>query len=194
MTTLPFPTLAPSVINHLLADEPWARELLAKHAGKIAVIDAGLAVIRLRATGDGMVEADAEESQPNVTIRIKPADLLLLMQDRERAFSYVTIEGDAEFANTISQLSRSLRWDAEQDLSRWVGDIAARRIVAGAGAAFETMQSAHRKLAENTAEYLLEENPMLVRPETVADFAADVVRLRDDVERLAKRIENLTRK
>lgn len=191
MTTLPFPALAPSVINHLLADEPWAREQLAKHAGKTAVIDAGVAVVRFAVAADGTVEAAAEESQASVTVRIKPADLPLLMQDSERAFSYVTIEGDAEFANAISHLSRSLRWDAEQDLSRWVGDIAARRIVSGARAAFDAARSTHRKLTENAAEYFLEENPMLVRPEAVDDFAADVVRLRDDIERLAKRIERL---
>jgi ubiquinone biosynthesis protein UbiJ len=32
---------------------------------------------------------------------------------------------------------------------------------------------------------------MLVRPQAVSDFASDVVRLRDDVERIAKRIEKL---
>jgi len=190
---LPF-SVIPSAINHLLADEPWARELLAKHAGKVAMIDAGLAVVRLMAASDGMVEAASEHGVANVVIRIKPADLPRVLQDRERAFSYVTIEGDAEFANTISQLSRSLRWDAEEDLSRWVGDIAARRIVSSTRAAFEAARSTHRKFAENAAEYLLEENPMLVRPEAVGDFGAEVVRLRDDVERLAKRVERLTEK
>ena len=32
---------------------------------------------------------------------------------------------------------------------------------------------------------------LLVRPQAVADFSADVAELRDDVERLAKRIERL---
>jgi ubiquinone biosynthesis protein UbiJ len=41
------------------------------------------------------------------------------------------------------------------------------------------------------AEYLLEENPMLVRPRDVDEFAAEVTRLRDDVERLGKRIDKL---
>ena len=37
----------------------------------------------------------------------------------------------------------------------------------------------------------LEERPVLVRPAAVHEFAADVVRLRDDVERTAKRIARL---
>jgi ubiquinone biosynthesis protein UbiJ len=186
-----FPSAVPAAINHLLAQEPWARERLAKHAGKIAVIDAGLVTVRLKAAGDGLTETAGADEAPNVTIRIKPADLPLIMQNRERAFSWVTIEGDAEFANTISQLSQSLRWEAEEDLSRWVGDIAARRMVAGAKAAFDTAKATQRTLAENAAEYFLEENPMLMRPEAVADFGSEVNTLRDDVERLAKRIEKL---
>jgi ubiquinone biosynthesis protein UbiJ len=84
-----------------------------------------------------------------------------------------------------------LRWEAEEDLSRWIGDIAATRLVAGAKAALDAAQSTQRKLAENVAEYFLEENPMLVRPQAVADFTSEVTRLRDDVERMAKRIEKL---
>jgi ubiquinone biosynthesis accessory factor UbiJ len=180
-----------AAINHLLAQEAWARDKLARHAGKTAVFDAGIAALKLKVAADGMLQAAGADDVPNVTIRARLADLPLIAQDRERAFSYVQIEGDADFANTISQLSQSLRWEAEADLSRWIGDIAATRLVAGTRAAFDGARATQRKLAENVAEYLLEENPMLVRPQDVNDFAADVVRLRDDVERLSKRIDKL---
>ena len=140
---------------------------------------------------DGMLQAADADDAPNVTIRARLADLPLIAQNRERAFSYVQIDGDADFANAISQLSQSLRWEAEADLSPWIGDIAANRLVAGARTAFESARSTQRKLAENMAEYLLEENPMLVRPRDVDEFAAEVTRLRDDVERLGKRIDKL---
>lgn len=191
-----FSALAAPAINHLLADEPWARERLARHAGKVAAIDASPLAVRLKVSADGAVEADERKTDEpaSVVIRARFADLPLMMQDRDRAFSYATIEGDAEFANAISQVARALRWDAEGDLARWVGDIAARRIVSGARVSAGAAQSAGRRLAENAAEYFLEENPMLASPHAVAGFAADVVRLRDDVERLAKRIEKLTQK
>jgi ubiquinone biosynthesis protein UbiJ len=189
-----FPTLPPvipAVINHLLAQEPWARERLAKHAGKIAVFDAGAAVLRLRVSADGLVEHGSAGDETSVTIRVKLPDLPLILRNREHAFSYVKIEGDADFANTISQVSESLRWEAEEDLSKLVGDVAAVRIVAGAKAAFETIKTTQQKFAENAAEYFLEEKPMLMRPQAVTDFAAEVAKLRDDVERLSKRIEKL---
>lgn len=177
-------------INHLLAQESWARDKLQRHAGKVAHFDAGVAGVRVKVASDGMLAAATGDS-PSVTIRARLADLPLILQNRERAFSYVQIEGDADFAHTISQLSQSLRWEAEADLSRLIGDIAAVRVVQGVRAAFHSARQTQRTLAENTAEYFLEENPMLVRPQAVEDFAAEVVKLRDDVERLGKRIDRL---
>lgn len=178
-------------INHLISQEPWARDKLVAHAGKVACLDAGVMAIRVKVAPDGMLQAVRDDEPASVTISAKLTDLPLIAQNRERAFSYVTIQGDADFANTISQLTQSMKWEAEEDLSKWIGDIPATRLVAGARAALDTVKSTQQKLAENVAEYLLEENPMLVRPQAVADFAGDVAKLRDDVERLAKRIEKL---
>ena len=181
----------PAAINHLLAQEAWARAKLMPHAGKIAAFDAGLMTVRLKVAADGMVEkADGDETAA-VTIRVQLSDLPLILQNRERAFSYVKIDGDADFANTISQLSQSLRWDAEGDLAGVVGDIAARRMAMGARSAFDAAKSLQRSVSENAAEYFLEENPMLMRPQAIAGFTQDVTKLRDDVARLSKRIEKL---
>ncbi|RZI43534.1 sterol-binding protein [Herbaspirillum sp. HC18] len=180
-----------AAINHLLVREPWAREKLARHAGKVALFDAGIMSLRLKAAADGMVETAAPDEQQNVTIRIRLSDVPQILQNREHAFSYVQIEGDADFANTISQLSETLRWEAEEDLARLIGDAAAVRVASGVRAAVDAAKATQQKFVENVAEYFLEENPILVRPQTVAEFSNDVNRLRDDVERLAKRIEKL---
>lgn len=182
---------AVAAINHLLAQEPWARSALARHAGKQACIDAGLAQLRVLVARDGLLESSQADSAAHVTIRIKPADLPLIAQDRTRALSYVKIEGDADFANVISQLANGLRWDAEHDLERVVGPLAARRLAEGARSTAHGATEAGRRLAENLAEFLAEERPVLVRPAQRDAFAGDVVRLRDDVERTAKRIARL---
>ncbi|UVW29177.1 sterol-binding protein [Massilia sp. H6] len=184
-------TPAVATINHLLAQEAWARDALAIHAGKQACIDTGALQLRLRVARDGMLEAGNGKVPANVTIRVKLADLPLIAQHRERAFSYVKIEGDAEFANTLSALSKGLRWDAEYDLERFVGPLGARRLVEGTRGAVNGVLGTGRRLAENLAEFLLEERQVLVRPAQVDALAADVVRLRDDVERCAKRIAKL---
>jgi ubiquinone biosynthesis protein UbiJ len=187
---------APAVatINHQLAQEAWARDALMRHAGKTAVIDTGHLALRMRVARDGMLETAGVDDAASVTIHVKLSDLPLSVQNRDRAFSYVRIEGDAEFANTISQLSKGLRWDAEHDLERVVGPIGAVRLAGGARSAVTGAATAGRRLAENVAEFLLEERRVLVRPATVDDFADDVGRLRDDVERTAKRIAKLEQK
>lgn len=186
-----------AAVNHLLAQEPWAQRKLATHAGKIAFIDAAAFVLKWQVTADGMLQAPEAENDadpsPNVTIRMKLSDLPLMAQNPERAFSYVNIQGDADFASAISQIGLGLRWDAEQDLSKVVGDIAAVRLVSAARATFQTVQTTHKKLAEHLAEYFLEEKPLLVRPHVVSEFTQDVTTLRDDLERLIKRIERIER-
>ena len=185
-------------INHLLAQEPWAQQTLRAHSGKTAAIDTGVLVLRLRVTADGFVEAgdDAgkDAAASDVAIKIKLSDLPLLAANAERGFSYVKIDGDADFANAISQVSQNLRWDAAHDLSKVIGEIAAQRLVSTAQSATTAMRSAHRSLTENLAEYFLEEQPMLVRPMAVSEMSGEIGKLRDDIERLAKRIEKLESK
>jgi len=182
-----------AVINHLLAQEPWAQGRLAAHRGKTACIDAGVVSLLLHVGADGLLENAAADAVPTVTIRVKLSDVPLILANRERAVSYVKIEGDADFANTISQLSQSLRWDAEEDLSKLVGDIAATRLVSGVKATLAAAQVAQQQLAENVAEYFLEEQPMLIRPHVMQEFSSEVVKLRDDLERLSKRIAKMER-
>lgn len=189
MTSFPS-SLVASAINHVLEQDPNAKRQLASHAGKVARIDAGLFDLSLAVNGDGSVRVAVSEA-PSVSIQIKAADLPRLLQDRERAFSYVRLEGDAEFANAISQLAQNTRWDAEADLARVVGDIAAVRVTATARQGWEAARTANKSLLENVAEYLLEENPTLVSEAAARRFGSEVNVLRDDVERLAKRIEKL---
>ena len=180
-------------VNHLLAQEAWAKSKLQAHAGKIACIDLQAIALRIKVAADGMlVEAEADVLA-DVTIRLRLSDLPLIAQNRERAFSYVKVEGDADFANTISHLSQHLRWEAEEDLSKLFGDVAAVRMVSTAKSIVQTAQQAHQAIQENLAEYFLEENPMLVRPVAVQAFGVEVNKCRDDVERLIKRIEKLER-
>lgn len=178
-------------INHLLSQQPWAQAQLAVHAGKVACIDAELLTLRLLVRPDGLLAQAAHETAASVTIKVRPADIPLLLQNRDRAFSMVRLEGDADLAHTLSQLSQSLRWDAEADVSKLVGDVPAVRLVGGAKALWQGIDSARQQFEQNVAEYLLEENPMLVRAGSVTELGGQVMKIRDGVERLMKRIEKL---
>jgi ubiquinone biosynthesis protein UbiJ len=69
------------------------------------------------------------------------------------------IAGAADFAEALGSVLRKLDWDAEEDLSRVVGDIAAHRIVKTAGGFAAAQAEAARRLADNFAEYLRYERP-----------------------------------
>jgi ubiquinone biosynthesis accessory factor UbiJ len=180
-------------VNHLLASEKWASEKLQAHANKIACFDLQAFALRVKVGADGMLESVAEDAQADVTIRIKLSDLSQILQQRDKAFSYVKIDGDADLANTISFLSDNLRWEVEEDLSRLVGDLAAVKLVSGAKALAENLKRTQQSVQETLAEYFLEENPMLVRPAAIKGFGEQVTQLRDDVERFMKRLEKIER-
>lgn len=180
---------AAAALNHLLAREPWARAALAPFAGRSARLQAAPFQVQLGIVDGGSFAADA--GAPTVTLSVDPAALPRVLLDRRAALRNVRLEGDAEFAQALSNVLQKLRPEPEEELSRFVGDAAAVRIVGLLRAALAAAREAGGRLAAQTADYLVAENPMLVSRQEMAAFAAEVARLRDDVERLGKRIELL---
>jgi ubiquinone biosynthesis protein UbiJ len=183
---------AAAVLNHMLAREPWARAVLAPFAGRSARLQAPPFSVQLGIAAGGSFSAEAGE--PTVTVGVDPAALPRLLLEPKAALRNVRLEGDAEFAQALSGVLQKLRPEPEEELSRFVGDAAAVRIVALLRAALAGAREAGSRLAVQAADYLSAENPVLVARAEMASFAADVTRLRDDVERLAKRIELAGRK
>jgi len=64
-------------------------------------------------------------------------------------------------------------------------------VVATGKSILDNAKRTHQNLQENLAEYFLEENPLLVRPQAVRAFGEQVNKTRDDVERLMKRLERI---
>ena len=178
---------AAAVLNHMLAREPWARAALAPFGGRSARLQALPFSVQLGISADGNFTADA--GAPTVTVGVDATALPRMLLEPKAALRNVRLEGDAEFAQTLSSVLQKLRPEPEEELSRFVGDAAAVRIVALLRAALAGAREAGSRLAVQTADYLVAENPMLVSRQEMASFAADVAGLRDDVERLAKRID-----
>jgi ubiquinone biosynthesis protein UbiJ len=185
--------LSAAALNHLLHAADWARARLAPFHGATIRVVVPPTSSTYTVADDGTLRADAE-AEPAATITLSPAvafRLLVLKDDTARA--EIDVQGDAALAGALTRVLASLEWDAEEDLSRVVGDVAAHRI---AGAA-RSLANWHRELAGNLSraagEYLTEERPVIASPSALRDFAAEVDALRDDTERLGKRIERLAR-
>ncbi len=178
-------------LNHLLRSAPWAQEKLKPHAGKTAAFDVFPATYRYTVESDGSVKAAARDVLAETEMRIAPSLLPRLLTGDEAAFKDVKISGDTDFAQAIAYLVRHLKWDAEEDLSKVVGDVAAHRVMGTAKDMGAWAKQSGENIAQNFKEYFTEEKPLVAKSNRVGEFTQQVDALRDDVERLEKRIEKL---
>ena len=183
--------VAAAAVNHLLRASAWARAELKAHAGKTARFEMFPAGCSLTVLETGEVRAAAADAIPAVTLRLAPGLLLRLAARDEAAWREVDATGDTDFAATINQLARNLRWDVEEDLSRLFGDVAAHRM-AETGRLFVRWGSQSAEgVARSFTEYWTEERPLIAAARDLREFNRDVDTLRDDVARLEKRIDIL---
>jgi len=186
--------LAAACINHLLRNADWAREQLQPFARAAVRFVLPPASATFAIAEDGTLLPAGYGMQPSAIIHLTPplAFRLLVLKD-ESARADVAVEGDAALAGALTRVLITLRWDAEEDLSRLIGDIAAHR-AAQAGHAFVGWQRATAaNIARAVGEYVTEEQPLVAGREALRAYTTAVDELRDDTERLEKRIARLSR-
>jgi ubiquinone biosynthesis protein UbiJ len=103
----------------------------------------------------------------------------------------VELTGDAATAQRFQKLLEFTKPDIEEELSRVIGDVAAHRIGELARAFGSWARDARTTMGENLREYLQEENRKLPTRYEVERFSDRVDVLRDDVERVAARLDRL---
>jgi ubiquinone biosynthesis protein UbiJ len=181
--------LAP--VNHVLRGESWALKRLAAFAGRTARIEIPPLTALVTVRDSGEIAAAAPDAVPDLRVRLTPAAAARIVAGDDAAYDQVAIEGDSEFAQALQFVARNARWDVEEDLSRVMGDALAHRVVGAGRAVFELQARAASSFARNLSDYWLEERPLIARRTDIADWIREVDRLRDDVERLAQRIDRL---
>lgn len=178
--------------NHLLGRESWARRALLPHAGRSIRLVVPPIDLVLMVTADGLL-AEAAAQEIDVELRLPVPTPWLALQGREALLRQVHISGAADFAQVLGELLQHLRWDYEEDLSRVFGDVVAHRIAAGVRQLAGWPRGSARNLAENIAEFLREEQPLLVSRQGLADFGASLSELDSallEIDARLRRIEN----
>lgn len=176
-------------LNRLLEAEPWARERLAPFAGETVELRAPwLPAVRFAIAEGGRL---APGGAATLKISLRAGAPAALARGEEHFMREVDIEGNARLAHEVLYLARHLRWDYEEELARVLGDAPAHAVAQALRGFVSWQADAARRLAENLMEYALEEGRLLAPRPEFATFAADLARLRDAVERLAKRLERL---
>jgi ubiquinone biosynthesis protein UbiJ len=196
-----------NVLNRGFPRSPRAQQLCAELAGrKVAVAvmptDLGsIAHILVESTGVSLklsrvAAAALTASPPDATIAGGPLSLLALSGSAPEAVLQrgdVRIDGDAELAQKFRELALLLRPDLEEELSLLLGDVPAHQIGRLARAVMGWTHRAASTTVRNMAEYLAHERRDLVSRGEADQFLRGVDSLREDVDRLAARIDLLTR-
>ncbi len=183
--------LSGALLNHLLRSNGWAREALQRHAGKTVCFRCLPFENRLTICAGGEVTPAARDAATDLTLTLTPAFIMRAAARDESLWREVAIEGDTALGTVIHRLWRDLRWDAEEDLSKLFGDIAAHRMAESGRTLQRWMKSGGDNLARSFAEYLTEEQPLIAAKSDLSSFNTEVDRLRDDIARIDKRIEKL---
>jgi ubiquinone biosynthesis protein UbiJ len=178
-------------VNHLLRSEPHARERLAPFTGKrVRVTAPPLPGLHMTVVEGGLLEVRAEGAA-DVTISLTPAAFPGLFRRDENTLRGIDFTGDAELAAALQFLFRHLEWNAEEDLSRIVGDVAAHRVASMGRDLLAWQKEAAERFGHNLAEYFTEEAGVIAPPADLARFAREIAEVRDAVERLEKRIDRI---
>ena len=182
--------LALQAINHLLEQNPGASEGLARHAGKTVRLDGRLFTLDVAISPDGAF-IDSASAAPDATIRLDPKLLLGLPLKGRVAFKTLDSEGDASLLAELNRIFQTLRWDSEADLAPLVGNMAAHRLSVGVQTLGAWARQNRESAAATVAEYLTEEQPLLVNRPQAEQFYREVDILRDDAARLEARLKLL---
>ncbi len=182
----------PRALNHLLDADPALAARLAPFPGEVLELRAPpLPPLSLAVAPGGRLQPAPEGAVATLTVTLGPGALAAAVKGEDHLLREVEVSGNARLAAEVMFLVRHLRWDAEEDLSRLVGDAAAHRLAGAARGLAALHREAARRVAEGFMEYALEERPLLVSRQGMAPLAAATARLRDDLERLEQRIRRL---
>ena len=116
-------------LNHVLLQEKQAQERLLRQKGRVVHLRWGLFAVDLVVTPAGLVDRAPISSKADLVLSIAAESPLTVVQSVLAGKAPpVKIEGDVQLAAEVGWLAENLRWDAEEDLSRLIGDAPAHAL------------------------------------------------------------------
>jgi ubiquinone biosynthesis protein UbiJ len=184
-----------AVLNRNVAQSAKAQALVAQLEGRslALVADATPFAVTLRIEAARIVLAE-RASAADAELSGTPLALLSLAGaggERSLRAGSVRIAGDAEIAQKFRELLRHAQPDAEEELARLVGDVAAHQFAGFARGLLAWGKRASDTLSTSVAEYLQEEGRDVPTRTELDEFLRDVDTLRNDVERLEARLQRV---
>lgn len=189
-----------SVVNRGLRLDPEAPRRFAALAGTVLCVRlAGLDLsLHVRFEADGVAFLRETPDRVDVTVSGPPLELLrvLVIEATDPAAfpEEVTVSGDIGTAQRVKTALRALDLDWEEALSRVMGDVAAHQTGRTVRGLHEWGRRSMETLLADAGEYLTQETYAVPARSELEAFATAVDLLRNDVERLQRRVERLSQR
>ena len=122
-------------INHVLMQEPVARERLQRQKGHSIQLVWRDFVFQCVCTPAGLMEwvPTQASDKPDLILQVnEPSPFVLAKVALQGEKPPIRIEGDVQLAAEVNWLIDHVRWDAEEDLSRIIGDAPAHMVAQNA--------------------------------------------------------------
>jgi len=167
-------------------------EAMANRCIRVDVTDLGLTVQIVPVPG-GVQLVSGEPEHADVRVEGTSWALTRAALGGSEARRGIGIDGDVTLGQRFERLLGKIRPDAEEALSRVVGDELAHAARAGLEGLAGRLRGGAETLGRDLGEYLQYETGDLPTPDEVPEFLAEVDRVRDDVARLEARVRRLER-
>jgi len=181
------------MVNKVLSLDEETVALLATLAGNVIEIDVLDTEFRMfiLPSGKGVTLETDYEGKADVAIKGTPSALLGMISAEKIGAGDVEINGNVELAKKFQSILRDMEIDWEEYLSQFVGDIAAHKIGNFLRRVSRFAKESGKTIGMDISEYLRYEKEALLDKSEVDEFNLAVDNIRDDVERLQKRLERL---
>jgi ubiquinone biosynthesis protein UbiJ len=187
-----FKPLLTRILAHLMAQNQWARPVLMPFDGQSVKFNLMPASATLVILEDGGLAMAGESNQVDATVTLTPSTALRLLANDASANSMIKIEGNTALATELAKVLQHFTWDVEEDLSHLIGDAPANEVAKFGKKTLAHSRSKITNLAEMMTEYWQEEQPIIAKKRHVEQFIKEVDQLREDTDRLEKRLEKLS--
>ena len=178
-------------LQHLTSQNQWSKPYLTPFAGKVIQFNFVLAKANLLILEDGSLAIGGETASPEASIHLPPSLALRIVAGDEAAKMQIKVDGDTHLATEFSKVLQHMHWHIEEDLSHFVGDIAANKIGSSTKKILSSAKQQAIDAAEMLSEYWQEEKNILAKKRHVEQFNANVDALVSDVARFEKRLQKL---
>jgi len=180
------------ILDHLLSQNDWMKTKLIDHKNKVVVIEiSGLKLI-FKIDENGLLHSVNESEKFDCIIKLTVNDFITQLTTKNN--SNVSIKGDLELANQISQVLRKIEWDIEDDLSKYIGDIPAIQTTKVLKKIITNSQKNLGNITGALLEYWQEENKILTKKRNIEIFNSEVDKIVEDTERLEAKINIIIEK